>query len=1055
MRTRSNFYPSNSTADIPRRSNRRRIPNIVEPEIRTIAEIVPMADRTMEELLQAPTEGYGEAIVILKILAENFEIKTNLLQFVQANKFHGRENDNPHTHISNFKRMTATLKYRDFSNDAIKLMRFPYSLEDKARICEAWDHYKELLRACLHHGFSELTQIDTFYNGLTKQDQDSLNAASGGNLLNKTNREALKIIENKSKVRYSRSKSSVSRVNTNSRHVVSKTDDRIDKLADQISNLVEIVNKQVIAPAKAVEKTFVTCGGAHVYYECIATDSNPSSVYAATGSYNQVSLPNRASHQIPPPGFAPVQNNPNSFADALLLMPKFTSTIKSLLPNKDKLFDLAKVPLNENCPAMLLKKLLKKLGDPGKFLIPCDFPGMEVFHALADLGASINLMPLSIWKKRSLPELTPTRMTLELANRSITRPKGVAEDVFVKVGKFYFPTDFVVVDFKADPRVHLILGRSFLRTGRALIDVYREEITFRNDKSEVVCGLCNQYLITTNHNVCMLNYVYEMNSRDTKQSANVSNIEYQKKQKPKVKKPKKVGSKERFALPTPSKPSICFRWSPTRRIFNCCPNLFMVHQLGLFQVYDRKLKASYYFHLEVFGNCSIPNDHIIAILGYGDLQWGNILITMVYFVEGLGHNQFSVGQFCDSDLEVAFRRNTFYVRNLKGVDLLKENHTTNLYTMNLHGMAFASLIFLISLATSTKYWLWHQRLSHLNFDTINDLARNDLITGLLKFKYHKEHLCPSYEAPEVIKTFLKKITILLQASVIIVRTGNGTEFKNQVLQEYFKSVGISHQASAVKTPQQNRVVKRKNHTKHNHQKQDSSCRERVPPRGRINFEEYFAPVSEMEAINIFLAYATHKSFNVFQMGVKTAFLHGTIDPTLFIRSFDDDILVVQVYVDDIIFETCDPIGTLMEIKDKLDLDKNRTLVDATKYRSMIGALMYLTLRRPDIVHATCLCAQYQAKPIEKHLKEIKRIFCYLLGIINMGLWYMKDSGFELTRFSDVDYAGCKDIFKSTSGGAQFLGEKLVSWSLKKQDYMMLSTAKAEYVSLSACCAYFI
>nr|GEY71865.1 reverse transcriptase domain-containing protein [Tanacetum cinerariifolium] len=173
-----------------------------------------------------------------------------------------------------------------------------------------------------------------------------------------------------------------------------------------------------------------------------------------------------------------------SFADALLLMPKFVSTIKSLLENKDKHFELAKVSLNENCSAMLLKKLPEKLGDPGKFLIPCDFPGMEICHAQADLGASINLMPLSIWKKLSLPELTPTQMTLELADRSITRPKGVAEDVFVKVGKFYFPTDFVVVNFKADPRVPLILGRSFLRTGRALIDVYEEEITLRvNDES--------------------------------------------------------------------------------------------------------------------------------------------------------------------------------------------------------------------------------------------------------------------------------------------------------------------------------------------------------------------------------------------------------------------------------------------------------------------------------------------------------------------------------------------------------------------------------------------
>ncbi|GJV54477.1 reverse transcriptase domain-containing protein [Tanacetum coccineum] len=178
-----------------------------------------------------------------------------------------------------------------------------------------------------------------------------------------------------------------------------------------------------------------------------------------------------------------------SFADALLLMPRFAPTIKSLLMNKEKLLELAKIPLNENCSAMLLKKLPEKLGDPGKFLIPCNFPGMDVCHALADLGASINLMPLSIWKKLSLPELTPTRMTLELADRSITYPKGLTEDVFVKVGKFHFPTDFVVVDFEADPRVPLILGRSFLRTGRALIDVYGEEITLRVDNEAVTFNL--------------------------------------------------------------------------------------------------------------------------------------------------------------------------------------------------------------------------------------------------------------------------------------------------------------------------------------------------------------------------------------------------------------------------------------------------------------------------------------------------------------------------------------------------------------------------------------
>nr|GEW37613.1 reverse transcriptase domain-containing protein [Tanacetum cinerariifolium] len=460
-----------------------------------------------------------------------------------------------------------------------------------------------MLRACPHHGFSKLTQIDTFYNGLNEQDQDSLNAATGGNLLSKTTREALKIIENKSKVFYSGSKSNVSRVNTNSRDSSSKTDDRIDKLADQISNLVEIVNKQVITPAtaKAVEKTCMICRGAHAYYDCIATDTpnnqiqpgipNELSSYMKSnesliinmqnqinvlrgdfnkqeenlrrnlnndmrsilGSFfqNQAStsgilssntVPNPKGEMkavttrsgltyegpsiptnsplekvverdteettdkkhsncqgsiaqiqppivpisIPEPDVPKTQPKLNipypsrlndqklrekarnqmekffqifhdlhfdiSFADALFLMPKFASTIKSLLTNKDKLFELAKVPLNENCSAMLLKKLPEKLGDLGKFLIPCDFLRIDVCYALADLGASINLMPLSIWKKLSFPKLTPTRMTLELADRSSTLPKGVTEDVFIKVGKFHFPTDFVVVDFKADPR---------------------------------------------------------------------------------------------------------------------------------------------------------------------------------------------------------------------------------------------------------------------------------------------------------------------------------------------------------------------------------------------------------------------------------------------------------------------------------------------------------------------------------------------------------------------------------------------------------------------------
>nr|GEW68992.1 DNA-directed DNA polymerase [Tanacetum cinerariifolium] len=481
-----------------KRSNRRCIPNIVEPEIQTIAEIISMADRTIEELLQAPTEGYGEAIVILEILAEIFETKTNLLQ--------------------------------DVLNDAIKLMLFPYSLEGAARVWKCLE--------LVHTTFLELTQIDTFYNGLTEQDQDSLNAAAGGNLLNKTTCEALKIIENKSKVHYSRSKSNVSRVNTNSRDVVSKIDDRIDKLADHISNLVKIFNKQVIAPTKAVEKTCVTCGGAHAYYECIATDSNPSSVCAATGSYNQVSPPYRASHQIPPHGFAPVQNNPNSNN-----VPNPKGEMKSVTTRSGLAYEGPSIPTEsplekveeQNTEEILDKEHSNSSGSTAQVQPPVvpisilkpDVPRTQTkptipypsrlndqnlrekatnqmekffqifhdFHFDISIADALLLMPKFASTIKSLlankdklfelakdGELTPTRMTLELADRSITRPKGVTEEEFVKVGKFHFPTYFVVVDFEADLRVPLILGRSFLRIGRALID--EGEITLKvNDES--------------------------------------------------------------------------------------------------------------------------------------------------------------------------------------------------------------------------------------------------------------------------------------------------------------------------------------------------------------------------------------------------------------------------------------------------------------------------------------------------------------------------------------------------------------------------------------------
>nr|GEZ16543.1 reverse transcriptase domain-containing protein [Tanacetum cinerariifolium] len=174
-----------------------------------------------------------------------------------------------------------------------------------------------------------------------------------------------------------------------------------------------------------------------------------------------------------------------SFADALVYMPKFAPMFKKLLNNKDKLIELTKTPLNENCSAVVLKKHPEKLGDPRRFLIPCDFSEFDNCLALADLGASINLMPLSIWKKLRLPTLNDTKMVLKLADQTISKPTGVAENVFVKVGKFYFPADFVVLNFVADPRVPLILGRPFLSTAHAIINVYEREIIIRQNQQSL------------------------------------------------------------------------------------------------------------------------------------------------------------------------------------------------------------------------------------------------------------------------------------------------------------------------------------------------------------------------------------------------------------------------------------------------------------------------------------------------------------------------------------------------------------------------------------------
>nr|GEU81738.1 reverse transcriptase domain-containing protein [Tanacetum cinerariifolium] len=431
----------------------------------------------------------------------------------------------------------------------------------------------------------ELHQIDTFYNSLTSADEDSLNAVADGNLLTKTPKDALTLIENKSKVRTSRNKLVVAKVSTNTS--TSGLSPDVATLTDAVKALLFKNTTPPPASIKAVEESCVTCGGAHPYYQCLTTDGKTFPGYqdniqayvsAAAINYNQGNAKHRPSsiaHQVRPPSFSPGQNNQNrgnnynsrnltyraltqptqaapsnehsnyikvnetnmraihnqitnmktelknEFQTTMLQqnnkldnmlsnyfqmnkpsslgsLPSNTvanpkgdlkaiTTLSGVFydgplippPPKEKLFKLTNTPVNENSSAFILKKLPKKLGDPGKFLIPCNFPEIVECLALADLDASINLMPLSIWRKLSLPELTPTHMILELVDQSTTIPTDIAEDAFVKVRKFHFSSDFIDVDYVVDPRVPLILESPFLRMTRALIDVYGEELTLR------------------------------------------------------------------------------------------------------------------------------------------------------------------------------------------------------------------------------------------------------------------------------------------------------------------------------------------------------------------------------------------------------------------------------------------------------------------------------------------------------------------------------------------------------------------------------------------------
>ncbi|GJS91524.1 reverse transcriptase domain-containing protein [Tanacetum coccineum] len=479
---------TNPTSTNPKRRNRRRSKQRVEPFALEEVPVVTMADqRTMAELLRAPTEGYAEAIVVPPIPAEHFELKHSLINLVTSKQFYGFED--PHAHIRYFNKITSTLKYKDVPETSIKLMLFPFSIDGPTRIWLDKDPPRSIL-----------TWDDLIHRILPPS----------GNLRKRSAQIELQIIENKSKVYHSRNKSIVSQVkasNVDSLEMAKLTD-----AVTQVTSAVAIMMKQFQAPAPASVKVvdgtwydlrrcwqkltetmptpmaplygqsctiYKICFAVHPHGATLAGPTVPppppspsAFISSAPISSPKILEPNPHQPPIPYPSrlnkeklqrkddiqihsflqmFKKIHFN-ISFSEALAHMPKFSKIAKDLLTNKEKLLEIANTPVNENCSAVILKKLPEKLRDTRRFLIPCEFYWLESCMALADLGASINLMPLSVWKTLSLPELSTTRITLELATRTVP----------------------------------LILGRPFLRTAHALVDVHGEKLTLRVDDEELV-----------------------------------------------------------------------------------------------------------------------------------------------------------------------------------------------------------------------------------------------------------------------------------------------------------------------------------------------------------------------------------------------------------------------------------------------------------------------------------------------------------------------------------------------------------------------------------------
>ncbi|GJW51234.1 retrovirus-related pol polyprotein from transposon TNT 1-94 [Tanacetum coccineum] len=742
--------------------------------------------------------------------------------------------------------------------------------------------------------------------------------------------------------------------------------------------------------------------------------------------------------------------------------------------------------------------------------------------------------------------------------------------------------------------------------------------------SELICATCKKSMFDGVHDMCLLDFVENVNSRakfakkhkkkylETYEltSANVvppkkttsHSIETQKPElkvySRKPKNVKNVGSSKKAKI------------VESKKANHSKPN----HTWGS-NATDIPSSSS----LVMIGTVRFGNDHIARIMGYGDYQLGNVTISRVYYIEGLRHNLFSVGQFCDEDLEVAFWKNTCFIRNLEGVDLLSGSRDTNLYTISLDDMLKTSPICLLSKASKTKSWLWHlcalekskksshqpkaeetnqEKLYLLHIDLCGPMRVASIngkryilviVDDYSRFTWVR-FLRTKDEAPKAIIKCIKNIQVHLNATVHNVRTDNGTEFVNQTLMN-FLNVGICIKTSISRIPQQNALSKGQNETLVKLLVQSMQDKKRIDhfscfgalyyptndnddlgkldakddieyfnpisiaispvpvaaapktmvladspmstsidqdapsinltPQGSssnvrqthtpfehlgkwtkdhpianviddpsrsvntdefggvlknkarlvaqglrqeegIDFEESFAPVARIEAIHIFdnpsHVYKLKKAIYYLKQAprawydmlssflISQHFSKGAVDPPLFTQQAGNDLLLMSFflglqisqsprgifinqskYASKIVKKygllTTDSVNTPLVEKSKLDKDLQGKQVDATLYRGMIGSLMYLTSSRPDLIY----------------------------GTINMGLWYSKDTSMSLTAYADADHTRCQDTRRSTSGCTQFLGDKLVSWSSKKQKCTAISSTEAEYIALSGCC----